>query len=473
MINLALFNTEIYFLITAAGFLVLSLLPKANAQRDYITAMTLSAIGMGMAFAGINQQGDMFAQVYRIDLFSQVFKVLLSIGLFLIICVCSELKSIPERLHPEFYFLLTIATLAMMIMVSSVHLLTVYISLELSSYSLYILVYLRTEHKLSLTATLRYFIIGATASAVMLFGMAVLYSFVGSAYLVDIFKNLPAIIDRPMVVIGFFFTLAGFFFKLAVFPFHFWVPETYHGASNQVAAYIATASKVAAIALLIRIIALSGGNSEYPAKVLIYLSIISMTVGNLSAIVQKDLKKLLAYSSIAHAGYALIGILSMNQAGYTGAVFYALALLILKFTCFFVVIKAAANGQNPTMDHLAGLHQRSPILALALLLALFGLAGIPPTVGFTGKLLVFTAAIEKGYFALVLIAMINVVISLYYYLLVLKAAYLTEPDKQLPELSTTMPVKILASAMITAIVAAGFFPAYLIRIAEAATAILI
>jgi NADH-quinone oxidoreductase subunit N len=472
MTNWALFHTEIYFLIMGAIFLGLAFLPKIDPQRDYVTALALSAIGIGVAFAGINQQGDMFVQVYRVDLFSQIFKVLLAVGLFLIICICSELKSIPERLHPEFYFLLAIATLAMMILVSSVHLLTVYISLELSSYSLYILVYLRTENKLSLAATIHYFIIGATASAMMLFGMAILYSFVASGYLIDIIYTLPDIINRPIVIIGFFLTLAGFFFKLAVFPFHFWVPEAYHGASNQVAAYIATASKVAAIAILIRIIAMSGGRSEYLAEVLIYLSIISMTVGNLSAIVQKDLKKLLAYSSIAHAGYAIIGILSMNHAGYAGSIFYAMALLILKFTCFFVIIMVATKGQNPTMDHLAGLHQRAPLLALALLLALFGLAGIPPTVGFTGKLLVFSAAIQQGHFVLVLIAMINVVISLYYYLLILKAAYLTEPG-QLSEISTTMPVKLLATAMITAIVIAGLFPAQLIRIAEAATAIFI
>ena len=473
MINWALFNTEIYFLTAAAAFLVLALFSKPNPQRDFLTALALSGIGVGMAFASISQQGDMFSQAYRIDLFSQVFKALLAMGMFLVICICSELKSIPEKLHPEFYFLLIIATLSMMVMVSSAHLLPVYISLELSSYSLYILVYLRTDHKLSLAATLRYFIIGATASAVMLFGMAIIYSCVGSAYLVDIVKILPDIIHQPLVVTGFFLTLAGFLFKLAVFPFHLWVPETYHGASNQVAAYIATASKVASVAILIRIIALSGGQGDLLAKALIYLSIISMTVGNLSAAVQNDLKKLLAYSSIAHAGYALIGILSMNHAGYSGAVYYALAILILKFTCFFVIIKTADDARNPTLADLAGLHRRSPILALALLLALFGLAGIPPTVGFTGKLLVFSAAIEKGYFALVLIAMINVVISLYYYLLVLKAAYLSEPAIQFPTLSTTLPVKILAGMMIIIILAAGFFPAYLIRIAQTATAVFI
>ena len=473
MINWALFNTEIYYLIAAASFLVLSLLSRPNRQRDYVTALALSAIGIGMAFGGINQHGDMFSQAYRIDMFSQVVKALLSLGLFLIIFLCSELKSIPERLHPEFYFLLTIATLSMMILVSSVHLLPVYISLELSSYSLYVLVYMRKDHNLSLPATLRYFIIGATASAVMLFGVAILYSFVGSAYLVDIVKTLPNIIHQPLVATGFLFALAGFFFKLALFPFHFWVPETYQGASNQVAAYIATASKVAAIAILIRMVALTGGQSEYMAKALIFLSILSMTVGNISAMVQKDLKKLLAYSSVAHAGYALIGILSMNHAGYSGAVFYAMAVLMLKFTCFFVIILAAADGRNPTMENLAGLHKNSPILALALLLALFGLAGIPPTIGFTGKLLVFSAAIQKGYFALVLIAMINVVISLYYYLLVLKAAYLTEPVTSVPKPSTSLQSKILATAMIVVIVAAGFFPAYLIRIAEAATAIFV
>ncbi len=473
MMNWALLNIEIYFLLASAGFLVLSLLPKGNAQHDYLAALALSAVGIGVAFSGINQQGDMFSHAYRIDLFSQVFKVLLAIGFFLIVFTCSELESVPQRLHPEFYFLLTIATLSMMILVSSVHLLTVYISLELSSYSLYVLVYLRTDHQSSLTATLRYFIVGAIASALMLFGIAILYSFAGSAHLIDIVKALPDIIDRPIVIIGFFLTLAGFFFKLAVFPFHFWVSETYQGASNQVAAYIATASKVAAIAILIRIVALAGGQSDYLANILIFLSIISMTVGNVSAIVQNDLKKLLAYSSIAHAGYVLIGILSMNHAGYSGAIFYAVALLILKFTCFFVIIKAASDGGNPTMAHLAGLHRRSPILALTLLLALFGLAGIPPTVGFTGKLLVFSAAIQKGYFILVLIAMINVVVSLYYYLLVLKAAYLTEPETKLPEITTPMPVKILATAMMAAIIAFGFFPAGLIRIAEAATAFFI
>ena len=275
-----------------------------------------------------------------------------------------------------------------------------------------------------------------------------------------------------MVAIGLVLTLCGFFFKLAVFPFHFWAPDVYEGAANQVATYIATASKAAAIAILMRTVALSGAGSAYLVHILVTLSIVSMTVGNLTAIVQRDLKRLLAYSSIAHAGYVLIGILSMNQAGYASAIFYALSLLVMKFTCFLVVVKVADDGRNLNVEHLAGLHRRSPILAMALMLALFGLAGIPPTIGFTGKLLIFTAAMEKGYFFLVLIAMINVVISLYYYLLVLKAAYLLEPETELPEMQISPAIKVLAGALISVMIGAGFFPTYLIELAKAAAQVL-
>jgi NADH-quinone oxidoreductase subunit N len=470
--NWMTFAPELYYLSMAAVFLVLTTTARPNAQRDYMAALVLSAVGVGVAVAGVRLSGDLFFETYRVDLYSQVFKCMLSMGLFLVIFLCSELKGVEESLHSEFYLLLTVCTLAMMLLVSAVHLLTIYLALELSSYSLYVLVFLRKERKLGLEASLKYFFIGATASAAMLFGMALLYGATGDSYLIELIKALPAVIGQPTVVLGLTLTLSGFFFKLAVFPFHFWAPDVYQASANQLAAYIATASKVAAIAILMRLVAASFGHSTALAHVLVALSIVSMTVGNLSAIVQKDLKRLLAYSSIAHAGYALIGILSMSRAGYTGAIFYTLALLLMKFTCFLVVVKVADDGRNLTLAHLAGLHRREPILALALMFALFGLAGIPPTIGFTGKLLVFTAAIESGYFTLVLIAMFNVVISLYYYLLVLKAAYLTEPEQDLPVLAVSPMTKILAGSLTGVMIVAGFYPAFLIRIAGAAANIL-
>ncbi|MBU0698391.1 MAG: NADH-quinone oxidoreductase subunit N [Pseudomonadota bacterium] len=470
--NWMIFSPELYLLIVAAVFFGRSLVTRSEPGQDYFIALVLASVGLGVCLASVRLEGSLFWQTYRVDLFSQVFKVMLSMGFFLVVCLCAELNGIEKRHHPEFYLLLTICTLAMMLLVSSVHLLTIYIALELSSYSLYILVSLRKGRRRAIDAGLKYFLIGASASAVMLFGFALLYGSIQATYLVEVIQVLPGALNRPVVAIGLVLTLCGFFFKLAVFPFHFWAPDVYEGAANQVATYIATASKAAAIAILMRTVALSGAGSAYLVHILVTLSIVSMTVGNLTAIVQRDLKRLLAYSSIAHAGYVLIGILSMNQAGYASAIFYALSLLVMKFTCFLVVVKVADDGRNLNVEHLAGLHRRSPILAMALMLALFGLAGIPPTIGFTGKLLIFTAAMEKGYFFLVLIAMINVVISLYYYLLVLKAAYLLEPETELPELQISPSIKVLAGALISVMIGAGFFPTYLIELAKAAAQVL-
>ncbi|MFO7557161.1 MAG: NADH-quinone oxidoreductase subunit N [Desulfobacterales bacterium] len=473
MMSWIIFSPEFYFLMVGIVFLSLSMAQRVRPEQAHFIALILASLGVGVCLACVRLTGDLFVGTYRIDLFSQVFKVMLSMGLFLVLCLCTELQGIEERLHPEFYLLLTVCTLSMMMMVSSVHLLTIYVALELSSYSLYTLVFLRKGRDRGVDAGLKYFLIGASASAVMLFGFALLYGSIQAVYLVEILKILPEVINRPVVVIALILLLSGFFFKLAVFPFHFWAPDVYEGAANQVATFIATASKVAAIAILMRIVASCGAGSAYLVHVLVTLSILSMTVGNLAAVVQKDLKRLLAYSSIAHAGYVLIGILSMNPAGYSGTVFYALSLLMMKFTCFLAVVKVADDGRNLDIEHLAGLHRRSPILAMALMLALFGLAGIPPTIGFTGKLLIFTAAMQKGYFTLVLIAMINVVISLYYYLLVVKAVYLLEPRTELPDLKVSFSIKVLAGLLIFGMVAGGIFPNHIIELSRAAANVLL
>ena len=463
-----LFSPELYYFLSAMVFLGLCMSKRANPERDYRVALLLAALGVVICMSAVKFEGLLFYKAYQVDLYSQVFKVMLSLGLFLIICICSELNGIKRRYHAEFYMLLVVCTLAMMLLVSAVHLLSIYVALELSSYSLYILVSLRRGQGFGLEAGIKYFLIGVFASAVMIFGVALLYSVSQEVFVAELIRVIPGMIDKPVVVAGMLLTLCGFFFKLAVFPFHFWAPDVYQGAANQATAYIATASKVAAIAVLTRMVALTGDGSIYLINLLVTLSIISMTLGNLAAIVQKDIKRLLAYSTVAHAGYVLIGILSMNPAGYTSVIYYALALLVMKFTVFLVVIKVAADGQNLEIAHLAGLHRRSPLLAMALMISIFSLAGIPPTIGFTGKFLVFAAALQRGYFTLVLIAMINVVISLYYYLLVLKAAYLREPQEEKPALRISAPIKILTGTLVGIIVVAGIFPRHLIELARAA-----
>jgi NADH-quinone oxidoreductase subunit N len=473
-----LFIPELYFLLMAAAFFCLAMLARPNPRRDYFAALLLAGVGVVVSLACVRLEGTLFFEAYRVDLFSQVFKVMLAMGFFLVVCLCTELNGIEERHHPEFYLFLATCTLAMMMLVSSVELLTIYVALELSSYSLYILVPLRRGHGIDVEAGIKYLMVGATSSAVMLFGLSFIFGVTHTTYLVDtkyamgIIHILPTVITSPAAIVGLLLTLCGFFFKLAVFPFHFWAPDVYQGATNQVTAYIATASKVAAVAIITRMVALSGGNSTYLVDALVTLSIASMTLGNLVAIVQKDMKRLLAYSSISHAGYVLIGILSMNQIGYASAIFYALAYLIMNLCCFLVVVKVAHDGSDLKIAQLAGLHRRSPLLAMALMLAVFGLAGIPPTIGFTGKFLVFTAAMEKGYIALVIIAMINATISLYYYILVVKAAYLMEPDEELPRLAVSVPTKLLTTALVAVMVVFGIFPHHLLEVARAAARVL-
>ena len=457
---------EICFLAVAVFFLVLAM-TASNGRRDFKAALLLAGLGVAVTLATVRMEGSFLQGAYRIDLFSQVFKVLLSLGFFLAVCLCSNLNGIQETRHPEFYLLLATCTLGMMLMVSSLDLLILYVALELTSYSLYALVPLRSGDGRQIEAGIKYFVIGIATSALMLFGMAALFAATQTTLISELAQKLPGALSTPMAFVGLLLTLCGFFFKLALFPFHVWAPGVYQGAANQVTAFVATATKVAAMAMLVRLVSLSGGNTSL-ARVLITLAILSMTYGNLVALVQKDLKRLLAYSAIAHAGYSLIGILSMSPAGYAAAVFYALAYLAMTFVCFLVVVKVASDGRDISIAHLAGLHRRSPLLAMALMTGVFSLGGIPPTIGFTGKFLVFTAAMERGYFLLVLIAMINVVISLYYYIQVIKAAFLLEPDAELPAISLSVPVTLLTSAMVVAVFAGGLFPRYLYQLAGAA-----
>lgn len=465
--NWILFSPELILLLTAAMFLVLACL-KPDPLMHYHLAVTMAAATVATSIACSAMSGDLFNHMYRIDLFSQVFKVLLSIGFFLVVVVCDEATWMAPENHGEGYFLLSVSTLAMMMLASSVHLLAIVLSLEVSSYSLYLLVFLRRDNRWGMIAGLRYFLVGASATAVMLFGLALIYGATGAAHLDRLAQLLPKMMGQPVVVGGLLLTLAGFFFKLAIFPFHFWAPEAYQGAPNQVAAFIAAVSKIAAVAILLRLLSLTQGNSDLLARALIVMAVISMTAGNLAAIAQRDFKRLMAFSSVSQAGYLLIGMLCMTPAGYAGAMFYGVAVLLMKFTCFMVMIRVADDGRNLQIAELAGLHRRSPLLALALMLALFGLAGIPPTIGFSGKVFIFVAAIQRGYLVLVLIAMANIVISLYYYLLVLKAAYLDEPAVMLPAIRLSVPTRLMALSMIVMIVGIGFYPAGLLGWVQAA-----
>jgi NADH-quinone oxidoreductase subunit N len=464
--TMMLFGPELYYLGLAFVIFLMSLRRTPQVKRDYTITVVLAGVGFLVTLLCLCQNGELFFKAYRVDLFSQIFKAALALGLFLVMMISRNIAHIEERFRAEFYLFLTTCTLGMMMLTSSVELLTIYVSLELSSYSLYILVPLRKGDGIDVEAGIKYLFIGAVSSGFMLFGLSYIFGAAHSTYLADIMKAMPQLLHSPIGLVGLVLAMVGFFFKLSVFPFHFWAPDVYQGGANQVVAFIATASKAVAVALILRLAALGIGLGYNFATVLMVLSIISMTLGNLVAIVQRDFKRMLAYSSIAHAGYVLMGIVGLQEAGFASAVYYALAYLIMNFTVFMVLSEVASDGRDLKIAELAGLWRRSPLLSMSLILGIFALAGVPPSIGFTGKLFLFTSAMNSGYFWLVLIGAVNGTLSLYYYLKVVYAAYFMDSD--LPPIQLSMSTRLLNYALCGTILVFGVAPNSIIELARAA-----
>jgi NADH-quinone oxidoreductase subunit N len=460
------FLPELAVLAMAAVMFLLSL-AKPNAGRDFNVAIFFGALIVAAAVSSLKTEATLFFGTYRVDIFSQLFKAAIGLGLLLAITVCLDFRGVDERLHGEYYMFMATCTLGMMMLVSSVELLTIYVALELSSYSLYVMVPMRRGFAHHIESSIKYILFGAVSSCVMLFGLSFIYGLTHTTMLAEIMPQVPTLITQPLGLAAILLAICGFFFKLTVFPFHSWAPDVYQGAANETATFIATAPKVAAVALLLRLVTLSGMSGVGVIKVLIVLSAVSMTFGNLVAIVQKDLKRMLAYSSIAHAGYVIIGVLSLSEMGYLSSIYYIFGYLLMNFAVFMVVVKVAQDGGNVSIEHLSGLYKRAPLLALTMMLALFALAGIPPSVGFVGKWMLFTAALEQGYLWLVIIAAANSTLSLYYYLCVVRAAYCFEPG-DLPAIKIDMPTRVMSYLMIAAIIGVGVVPAPFVELARSA-----
>jgi NADH-quinone oxidoreductase subunit N len=412
--------------------------------------------------------GSLFFEAYRVDLFSQLFKFLVVVGLAVVIVFDREVKAVAETLKVEYYLFLFLSGLGLMMVVSSVELLSLFVALELSSFALYLLVPMRDERtgvRMQMESAAKYIIFGVMATGVMLFGMSYLFGLTGTTYLVELLPKLHVIGAQPAAIVGVSMVLAGFFFKLGLFPFHFWLPDVYQGAANETTAFIAAVPKLAAVALLIRVAALV--DSTAVSALLGGLAIISMFYGNLLALVQKDIKRMLGFSGIAHAGYVMLGILLLRESGFAASIFYIIGYLFMNLAVFLVICHVAEKGENLLIEDLTGLHHRSPILALILAVAMFGLAGIPPFVGFMGKFLLLTGALEQGYLALVIGAAVNTAIAIYYYLSVVRVAYCTAP-----EAGTVVPVsglvRVVGVLLLLVIIILGVVPSAFLALASEA-----
>ncbi len=460
--DLTLFLPELFVLLTV----LVAFLGSVFVSRYKVVWALTTACALGAVVASaltLGAQGEpFFPGMYRVDLFSQLMKLGLAAGLALTLLVSDDLPSVRPVARLDMPMFMALGTLGMMMLVSATELLTIYVVLELSAYALYILAVMHREQRAGSEGGAKYLLFGAAASALTLYGMSLIFGATGTTQL----AGLAAAPSSTLFILGVVLALAGLFFKLAVLPFHAWAPDTYQAAPHQSATFIGTASKVAAIAIIARMLALGHQAAELKT-LLVVLAVASMTIGNLAALVQTDLKRLLAWSTIAHAGYVLLGLMTLSEFGMAASIFYGLVYLVVAFAAFLAVCSVGSDGTNPTLASLGGLYRRAPLVGVVLLAGVFGLAGIPPTPGFTGTWFLFSAAMEDHQFWVVLIGAVNATISLYYYLRVVKAAYQTVPGEVQP-LAVSPSYKLAAWAAMALVAFIGFYPGPLWSLAQGA-----
>lgn len=453
------FLPELALLLGALGLFGLSLGEnRARAAQRWATAT--AAVAILAALGALPARDTLFEGAYRVDAFSQWLKLVLAVGYLLVVWQQGELPDIPDAVRPEYHLFLALSVSGLMLLVSSIELITLFVALELASLPLYFLVAMRRERagqRVQMESAIKYLVFGITANGLMLFGLSWLFGLTGTTYLPEMMPRLAAATSAAGVT-GLGLTCCGLFYKLAVFPFHFWTPDVYQGASNETAGYVATLPKLGAAVVLVRLAALAEPASGVLPAVFTALALASMFYGNLIALAQTDLKRLLGFSGIAHAGYALVGFVALTEAGFTAALYYLVAYLFMALACFTVFSLLASDGANLAIADLAGLHRRSPLLAGTLAVGVFGLAGVPPLAGFMGKLALLTAAWERGHRGLVLLTMVNAALAIYYYLALFREAFFRDPPEPAAPIRLTVPARALCAVLIAASLVLGLAP---------------
>lgn len=449
-------------LLTGALALFVVTLGHNNVRLARILSVVTASGVLVAALATLNHSAVLFDGAYRIDAFSQLLKVAIAFGYLCIGILSGGLRDIRAEAKPEYFLFLALSITGLVSLVSSIEVITLIIALELSSFPLYLMVAMRRERdgqRVQVESAIKYIMFGIAANGVMFFGFGYLYGLTGSTSLPVILEKLPPLLSSPLAITGLALTLAGFLYKLAVFPFHFWTPDVYQGSSNETASLIASLPKLGAVAVLVRFISLAAPGHDTLALLLTCLAIASMVYGNLIALVQTDLKRLLGFSGIAHAGYVMVGFVAMDNFGFASALYYIAGYMLMVLACFVVVCQVSRDGANVAITELAGLHKRSPLLAVTLIVGVFALAGIPPFVGFMAKLNLLTSAWQAGHTALVVLTVINSAIAIYYYLQIVRAAFFTESEAKPAPITLAPSMSALCVLLIVAITLLGVAPA--------------
>ncbi|QJB54892.1 NADH-quinone oxidoreductase subunit N [Pseudodesulfovibrio sp. zrk46] len=459
---------EIYYL-----FLAIALMIQSCGDREWKPDVEKwlpfgALLGLFTTIAHYHAHGTMLYGTYEVDMMSQFFKIALSFGFFVIVINTSRQPTLADEKRADYYMLLTFSTFGLMLLSSCVELITIYLALELASYSMYAIIPLRAKSKGAAESGVKYILFGAVATALALYGLSYIMAAQHTTYIAELATKNWHFSDNPMAVVGLCLFLGGMFFKLALFPFHFWCPDVYQGASNETASFVATMPKMGAIVILVRMATFLKPGLEI-TTLLAVLGACSMTFGNLSALAQKDLKRLLGFSSVAHAGYIMVGLVSGTPEGLAAAAFYALAYLLMNLLVFWIVSRVAVDGRNLEFSDLNGLYKKAPVLAFSLAAGAFALVGLPPTMGFMGKFFLITSAWDHGYNWLVIILVLNSAIAIYYYLSLFRHAFTEEKGvAEHPAPDNSWFASAGAGLLAAAVLIAGILPAPLFNFAIAA-----
>lgn len=363
-------------------------------------------------------------------------------------------------LRGEFFSLILFATLGMMVMISASHFLTLYIGLELLSLSLYALVALRRDSVVATEAAMKFFVLGALASGFLLYGMSLVYGATGTLHISQLAQIIQSgVTSKEVLVVGLVFIVAGIGFKLSAAPFHMWAPDVYQGAPTAVTLFIGSAPKFAAFGFVMRLLIEGmGGMVADWQGMLVVLAVMSMAIGNIAAIAQSNIKRMLAYSTISHMGFLLLGFISADTNGYSSALFYVIAYVLMTLGAFAMIMLLCREGfEAENINDFKGLSKRNAWYAFITLLFMLSLAGIPPMIGFYAKFAVLQAVVNAGYVWLAVVAVLFSLIGAFYYLRIIKLMYFDEPETTEP-IHSNSDVKILFSANGLAILALGIFP---------------
>ncbi len=450
------------------------LLPKETDRRAIAFLTVIGLISVFVFSLGqyhLSSSATFFMGLFIADNYSLFFKQLFILGMIFVVLFSLDYAQKFLRYRGEFYTILLSALLGMCVMASANDFITLFVGLELMTISFYILVGFRMDTTASGEAAVKYLLVGSASTAVMLYGISLIYGATGSFEFMIICRNLHLFYAAGLA--GVVLIMAGFFFKLSAIPFHMWAPDVYQGAPTPVTALLAMSSKAAALAVFMRVLYVAFPIlGTYWMHILAAVSALCMIGGNILAIKQKDVKRMLAYSSIAQAGYMMVGMASADYAGIKAVMFYATLYLFANVGAFAVLSVVEEERGGTTHAHLTGLSEASPMLAAVMTISLVSMAGVPPTAGFAGKIYIFTAAVDYGYIWLAFVGFVMSMMSIYYYLLVVRAMYrdLTEQ-----EADYAAPVKYPFAVRLTAILAAvatlgvGVYPDLLAKVTNLAS----